>query len=66
MNEYIAGIFLDKNYRSTGIGTQLLTCVKQKYDTLSLSVHQNHGTGMSVYRNSGLLSADRYASRYFM
>ena len=25
-----------------------------------------HSTGMSVFRNSGLLSANRYASRYFM
>lgn len=36
MNEYIAGIFVDKNCRSTGIGTQLLTYVKEKYDILSL------------------------------
>ncbi|WP_306479953.1 GNAT family N-acetyltransferase [Mediterraneibacter sp.] len=36
MNEYIARIFVDKNCRSTGIGTQLLTYVKEKYDIKSI------------------------------
>ena len=40
MQGYIAGIFVDKNYRSCGIGKQLLTYVKQKYDTLSLKVYR--------------------------
>lgn len=31
INEYIAGIFVDKNYRSKGIGTQLVNFVKEKY-----------------------------------
>ena len=33
MNEYIAGIFVDRNYRSTGIGTQLLTYAKHSFIT---------------------------------
>ena len=53
MNEYIAGIFVDKNYRSTGIGTQLLTCVKQKYDTLSLSVYQQNSRAVAFYHREG-------------
>ena len=53
MNEYIAGIFVDKSYRSTGIGTQLLTYVKQKYDTLSLSVYQQNSRAVAFYHREG-------------
>lgn len=53
MNEYIAGIFVDRNYRSTGIGTQLLTYAKQKYDTLSLSVYQQNLRAVAFYHREG-------------
>ena len=53
MNEYIAGIFVDRNYRSTGVGTQLLTYVKQKYDTLSLSVYQQNLRAVAFYCRVG-------------
>lgn len=53
MNEYIAGIFVDKSYRSTGIGTQLLTYVKQKYDILSLSVYQQNLRAVAFYHREG-------------
>ncbi|MBN2919854.1 MAG: GNAT family N-acetyltransferase, partial [Lactobacillus sp.] len=33
MDEYIAGIFVDKAYRSQGIGRQLLEYVKQLHST---------------------------------
>lgn len=53
INEYIAGIFVDKDYRSTGIGTQLLTFVKQKYDTLSLNVYQKNSRAVTFYYREG-------------
>lgn len=53
MNEYIAGIFVDRNYRSTGIGTQLLTYAKQKYDTLSLNVYQQNLRAVAFYHKVG-------------
>lgn len=53
VNEYIAGIFVDKNYRSTGIGTQLLNFVKQKYDTLSLSVYEKNARAVEFYHREG-------------
>ena len=53
MNEYIAGIFVDKSCRSTGIGTQLLTYVKEKYDTLSLSVYQQNSRAVAFYHREG-------------
>ena len=55
MKEYIAGIFVDKNCRSTGIGTQLLTYVKEKYDTLSLSVYQQNFRAVAFYQRAGFL-----------
>lgn len=53
MNTYIAGIFVDKNYRSTGIGTQLLTWIKQKYNTLSLCVYQKNLRVVAFYQREG-------------
>ncbi len=53
INEYIAGIFVAKNCRSTGIGTQLLTYVKEKYDTLSLSVYRQNSRAVAFYQREG-------------
>lgn len=48
-DNYIAGIFVAKSCRSCGIGRQLLTHAKQKYDTLSLNVYQKtHGQPHSM------------------
>ena len=53
LNEYIAGIFVDENCRSTGIGRQLLTYVKEKYDTLSLNVYQQNSRAVAFYQREG-------------
>ena len=53
INEYIAGIFVDKNYRSIGIGTQLVNFVKEKYDTLSLNVYQENPRAVAFYQSEG-------------
>lgn len=53
VNEYIAGIFVDKNCRSCGIGKQLLTYVKQKHDSLSLGVYQKNTRAVSLYLREG-------------
>ena len=53
INEYIAGIFVDKSCRSTGIGTQLLEYAKQKYDRLSLSVYQQNLRAVAFYHREG-------------
>lgn len=39
---YIAGIFVDRAYRSLGAGRELLNCAKQLYDSLSLGVYQKN------------------------
>ena len=53
MDEYIAGIFVGRNCRSCGIGKQLLTYVKQKYDTLSLGVYQKNTQAVVFYHKEG-------------
>lgn len=49
MNEYIAGIFVDKKFRSHGVGMQLLNYIKQRYDKLSLEVYQKNTRAIAFY-----------------
>lgn len=42
VGNYIAGIFVDKKYRSLGIGKQLLDHAKQEHRSLSLGVYQKN------------------------
>lgn len=53
MDEYIAGIFVDKAYRSQGIGRQLLEYVKQLHSTLSLNVYRKNERALRFYRKNG-------------
>ena len=50
---YIAGIFVDRKYRSLGIGKQLLDYAKQKYSSLSLDVYQKNGRAAAFYIREG-------------
>lgn len=52
-DNYIAGIFVAKSCRSCGIGRQLLTHAKQKYDTLSLNVYQKNSRAAAFYGREG-------------
>ena len=58
INEYIAGIFVDKDSRSHGIGTQLLDYIKQRHDRFSLEVYQKNVRAIAFYRreNFSILS----------
>ena len=58
INEYIAGIFVDKDFRSHGIGTQLLNYAKQRSDKLSLKVYTKNTRAVAFYlkENFSILS----------
>ena len=58
IDEYIAGIFVDRNFRSQGIGTQLLNYIKQRYDKLSLEVYKKNTQAVAFYlkENFSILS----------
>lgn len=53
--DYIAGIFVDKAYRSAGIGTALLDLVKQYHNRLILSVYEKNTSAVRFYKKSGFI-----------
>ena len=50
IDNYIAGIFVNKNNQSRGIGKQLLDYVKEIKETLNLSVYQKNIRAISFYQ----------------
>jgi len=49
MNDYLAGIFVDKKCRSMGIGKDLLEYVKKNYPAFSLNVYQKNRRAVDFY-----------------
>ena len=54
MDNYLAGIFVDKKYRSAGIGKALLDCIKKDYFSFSLNVYQKNQRAVDFYLREGL------------
>lgn len=54
MDDYLAGIFVDKKFRSMGIGKSLLECVKKNYPAFSLNVYQKNRRAVNFYLREGL------------
>ena len=52
-DKYIAGIFVDKNNRSIGIGKKLLDYVKESKDSLRLNVYQKNEIAICLYQKEG-------------
>lgn len=55
---YIAGLFVDREYRGMGIGTKLMDYIKEKYDFLTLHVFENNYGAVTFYENRGLLKKE--------
>lgn len=55
MGNYIAGIFVDRNSRSTGIGQKLLDYVKDRHEALLLEVYQKNQRAIDFYRRQGFI-----------
>lgn len=53
MNGYIAGLFIDTDYRGQGIGRQLLDQVKKETGKLSLAVYQKNHAAYQFYLKQG-------------
>ena len=51
--DYIAGIFVEKGFRSMGIGRQLLHHVKKMHPSLSLHVYQKNRRAAAFYLQEG-------------
>ena len=54
MDNYLAGIFVDKKYRSMGIGKGLLAYIKKIYPAFSLNVYQKNRRAVNFYLREGL------------
>lgn len=50
IDNYIAGIFVDNEKQSKGIGKFLLDYVKEKYPSLSLKVYKNNMRAVKFYQ----------------
>lgn len=70
--DYLAGIFVDKDCRSMGIGKSLLQCVKKKYPAFSLNVFRKNRRAVDFYLREGLtvisegVDEDTGEADYFM
>lgn len=53
VDSYIAGIFVDENHRSLGIGKQLLDYAKRAHTRLSLSVYVKNERAEAFYLREG-------------
>lgn len=51
--DYISGIFVKQECRSTGIGKQLLEHVKARHAVLTLHVYQQNQRAVAFYRREG-------------
>lgn len=51
--DYLAGIFVEKDVRSTGIGKQLLEHVKQIHNHITLNVYQKNMRAVAFYLREG-------------
>ena len=57
-NGYVDGLFVDKEYRGTGIGTRLLNYIKEENDFFTLHVFENNYGAETFYENRGLIKKE--------
>ena len=58
-DDFIAGLFIDRNFRSQGIGKQLLDKVKQHHDSVSLLVYADNIRAFAFYEGKGFAAVRR-------
>lgn len=59
MEKYIAGLFVRKEFRSRGIGKELLDEVKRRYPTLTLDVFAKNIRARKFYEREGFAIVQR-------
>lgn len=52
-DEFLSGIFVDKNHRSIGIGRQLLAHIKRNYPVITLGVYRENRRAVNFYFREG-------------
>ncbi len=58
-DQYIAGFFVKKEYRSSGIGHQLMEYVQAQKQQLTLSVYEKNQMAVKFYEKHGFVIADQ-------
>lgn len=53
-DNYMAGIFVDKNFRSMGIGKMLIDYIKEIYPSFYLNVYKENRRAVNFYKREGL------------
>ena len=53
--DYIAGLFVSKQYQSLGVGTTLIEFIKQQHFTLTLAVYKKNENVMQFYRKQNFV-----------
>ena len=53
-DNYMAGIFVDKNFRSMGIGKILIDYIKEIYPSFHLNVYKENRRAVDFYKREGL------------
>lgn len=52
---YVEGIFVDRNNQSKGVGTSLLNKVKENRNNLKLNVYKKNKSAISFYKKNGFI-----------
>ena len=52
---YVKGIFVDRNNQSKGVGTSLLNKVKENRNNLKLNVYKKNKSAISFYKKNGFI-----------
>ncbi|MCC6123303.1 GNAT family N-acetyltransferase [Weissella cibaria] len=55
LDGYIAGLFVDMNYRNQGVGSRLINYLKQINDKLTLSVYVDNINAVNFYENKAFI-----------
>lgn len=55
LDGYIAGLFVDINYRNQGVGSRLINYLKQINDKLTLSVYIDNINAVNFYENKDFI-----------
>lgn len=72
VDNYVAGLFVEKNSRSQGIGRQLLDYAKGLHESLKLHVYEQNERAVEFYKREGFvrfgkdLDRDTNAAEYLM
>ena len=57
--DYLAGIFVKKEFRGTGIGKQFLDFVKQRHEKLTLHVYEKNQRAIDFYKREGFAAISK-------